>query len=165
MRHYTAKPRIRLPCLPVGLAPGTTISSICIGFQPLLLNPYFDALIDPLHGLCCLSIAFHFSGCIAHLEIPTFSHLCSSNKRWCQAHLKTSASYTFSLCLLAMMLFLELTLLSDNTDILCTSAMLQNKLQNDLLGRFCRDGHEVDVMDSLPRMCNSSRYNPFFMVL
>jgi hypothetical protein len=64
-----------------------------------------------------------------------------------------------------MMLFLDLTLLSDNTDILCTSAMLQNKLQNNLLGRFCRDGDEVDVVDSLPRMCNSSRYDPFFMVL
>jgi len=118
MRYYTAKPRIHLPCLTVGLAPGTTISNICIGFQPLLLNPYFDALIDPLQESCCLPIAFHFSGCIAHLEIPTFSRLCSSNKRWCQAHLKTSASYAFNLCLLAMMLFLDLTFLSDNTNIL-----------------------------------------------
>lgn len=124
MRHFSAKPAIRLPCLPIGLTPGTTISMLCGGFQPILWNPNFDVLVDPLHELRCLTIAFHFSGCKANLEMPKFTKLCRSNKRECQALLNTTGSCIFDVCLLAMMPFNDLILLSDNTDTLSTSTML-----------------------------------------
>jgi hypothetical protein len=133
MRHYTAKPRIRLPCLPVGLTPGTTISSICIGFQPLLLNPHFDALINPLHELRCLTVAFNFSGCTAHLDIQPMSPCNGALPRLDPPF--RQHGYLVHIC------------------------HTTKYAPNDVLGRFCRDEHDVDVVDSLPWMCSSSGTN------
>jgi hypothetical protein len=130
MRYYTEKPNIRLACLPVGLSPGTTISKLCVGFQPLLSNPLFDTLIDPLHELRCLTIAFHFSGCTANIEMPTFTQLCTSLKTKHQKLLKTFGSNTFDLCLLGMMLFLDFILLCDHRDIVFLSTLLRTTFES-----------------------------------
>jgi hypothetical protein len=63
------------------------------------------------------------------LEISAFLDLCSSNKRWCQALLKTTGSGTFDVCLFAMMMFPDLILLPDRPDTLCLSTLLQNTLK------------------------------------
>jgi hypothetical protein len=109
----------------VFLDPRTGIASLCIGFQPLLIDPTFEALINPLHELRCLTLAFYFSSCKAHVELPIFAQMCIEVTRRLHALSHKDTSPVFSACIFASILFVNLVLLPTTINLLPLAGELQ----------------------------------------
>jgi hypothetical protein len=117
-RGYSARPPTavtRLHCLPIFLYP-STLASLCLGFQQLLFEPIFESLIDPLHEIRCLTIAFHFSSYKARNELPIFAKMCYTVTSRLGHVSNPLFSPIFEACRIASMLFVDLILLADATD-------------------------------------------------
>lgn len=145
LRGYSPRPPkgvTRLHCLPVFLYQ-TTLAFLCRGFQPVLMEPAFEPLIDPLHELRCLTIAFHFSSGKAHVELSIFTEMSSTINRRLQSISHKNTSPIFEVCRVSSILFVNLVLLSRTTNFLTICRELKSAITKLLFRNASPQGSKL----------------------